>query len=134
MNSISVLMVADCLNAVASGNLQSNIYLVDTNKHFGSGAEGQAELSTACKDGQVINWSVVPVDPNSNVALTGFTGDMVNSGVCTPKPSLGPEGTIYQGRVEAKGVANSHLQYSAILEIDGKPMSFDPFLNISVAG
>ena len=49
MKKVEILMVVDAAAALASRDLQSNIYLVDTNKYVGSGNEGQAELKTACR-------------------------------------------------------------------------------------
>jgi len=132
MSNLNVLMVVDVEGALA-GTLQDNIYLIDSNKNFGSGAEGQAELNTACTDGQVIVWSVTPVDPSTDVVISGFSGGMVGDNICNPQPVTGPDGTTYEGRVDAQGVA-SVQQYSATLTMDGRLMSFDPFLTISVAG
>ncbi len=70
LSQVDVLIVADVEGALASGNLQDNVYMIDTNKHAGSGSEGQAELYTAVKDGQVLNWSVVGVSPSSDVNIT----------------------------------------------------------------
>lgn len=128
MAQISVLIVVDALAALASNNLQQNVYLVDTNKFFGSGAEGQAELVTGCKDGDVISWSVAPVDPNSNVSINSFTGQMVSQKICQPTSStLGS----WMGRVETQQAPAQRYQYSAVIAIDGTLLAFDPFLNVT---
>jgi hypothetical protein len=130
MNTVCVLIVVDVEGALASGNLTENVYLIDTNKYVGSGSEGQAELKTACKDGQVIAWNVAPVAPTTQVEIVKFTGEMVNDKICQPEPVKTPEGTYWTGRVEARGVASTQ-QYSVNLTMDGKEMGFDPFLVIS---
>jgi hypothetical protein len=130
MEQVDVLIIADVEGALASGDLQSNVYLIDTNKHAGSGSEGQAELYTACKDGQVITWNVVGVSPSSDVEITQFTGQMINDKMCVPQSVQAPEGVYWEGRVEAQGFTGNQ-QYSVVLTMDGKAMSFDPFLKVS---
>ena len=130
MKKIEVLIVVDASAALASNDLQSNVYLVDTNKYMGSGNEGQAELKTACKDGQLISWRAVPISSDNEVTITQFTGQMIDDGVCKPQKE-GIEGDEYWvGRVEARGTTGQQ-QYSVVLVIDGKSMTFDPFLEIS---
>lgn len=130
---INVLIVVDVEGALASGDLGSNVYLIDSNKHFGSGSEGQEELVTACLDGQIIIWSVTPVNPGDDAEIVGFTGQMVTSKVCNPQQSVLPTGdTVWSGRVESQGTAATY-QYSCTLSFDGKSMNFDPFLNVKVA-
>lgn len=131
MNDIGVLIVVDALGALASGDLQSNVYLVDTNKYVGSGAEGQAELRTACEDGQIINWRITPVAPDTEVNLVKFTGQMVSDNVCNPIKQGLPGDEYWSGRVETQGKAGQY-QYSAVVSIDGRQMSFDPFLEVKV--
>jgi hypothetical protein len=131
MKTICVLIVVDVEAALATNDLTDNVYLIDTNKYVGSGAEGQAELRTACRDGQLIVWSVAPVAPSSDVEIAGFTGQMVNDRICVPQPVSTPDSTYWEGRVEARGVASTQ-QYSVNLSMDGRVMTFDPFLVISV--
>ncbi|WP_419834812.1 alpha-pore-forming tripartite toxin MakABE regulator [Endozoicomonas atrinae] len=129
MKRIEVLIAVDASAALASNDLQSNVYLIDTNKYMGSGNEGQAELKTACQDGQLICWRVVPISQDNEVSISGFTGQMIDDGVCTPEKQ-GIDGDIYwEGRVEARGTTGTQ-QYSAVLVIDGKSMTFDPYLDI----
>jgi len=129
MNEVNVLIVVDVEGALAS-NLQDNVYLIDTNKYVGSGNEGQVELQTACKDGQMIAWSVVPVAPSSDVQITQFTGQMINDKICVPVEVNTPDGSYWEGRVESQGQTGNQ-QYSVVLTMDGKAMTFDPYLVIS---
>lgn len=133
MKQINVLIVVDIEGALASGNLGENVYLVDTNKYFGSGSEGQEELVTTCQDGQVIIWSVSPVNPGNDVHISGFTGQMVNEKVCVPEKTKMPDGSeVWSARVETQG-AVAKYQYSCNLTFDGKTMTFDPYLNVKSA-
>lgn len=127
MKNIDVVIIVDTEGATASGDLQSNVYLVDTNKYFGSGAEGQAELRTACQDGQFVKWRVEAVSPSSDVGIVGFSGQIIDQKVCQPQKQ-GMEGDIFwEGRVETQGETGTY-QYSTVLSIDGRQMTFDPFL------
>lgn len=135
MDEVSVLIVVDVEGAMSSGptgGLGNNVYMVDTNKFFGSGNEGQAELITACQDGQVINWSVAPVAPDTQITITGFTGVAVNTRIITPQAVNAPAGTYWSARVEAQG-ATGNQQYSITMDAEGTKMGFDPFLNIQTA-
>jgi hypothetical protein len=131
MNTVSVLIVVDVEGALAQG-LPSNVYLVDTNKYVGSGNEGQAELVTACTNGDTINWTVAPVAPETSVSITGFTGQMVNDAMCTPQQVNAPGGIYWSGIVQAQQFTGQQ-QYSVTLSADGQTLTFDPFLQISAA-
>lgn len=129
-NVINVLIVADVENALSSGDLGSNVYLIDSNKHFGSGSEGQQELVTACTDGQIIVWSVASVDPGDDADIVSFEGQAVDQKICVPTSSTPlPGETVWTGRVESQG-AVAQYQYNCTLSFDGKAMTFDPFLNV----
>lgn len=127
MKQVDVLIVVDALGAVSSDRLQDNVYLIDTNKYMGSWDEGQCELSTACQDGQIIKWRVASVNPGNDVSIVQFTGDIINKGICDPKQQGISEDVFWEGIVEAREQPGSY-QYSVVLDIDGKSMTFDPFL------
>lgn len=127
---INVLVVVDVEGALASGNLGANAYLIDSNKYFGSGSEGQDELVTSCLDGQIVIWSVTPVNPDDDAELTAFTGQMVDQRICNPQQSTLVTGdVVWSGRVESQGTS-ARYQYSCTLSFDGRAMTFDPFLNV----
>lgn len=133
LSEVNVLIVVDVEGALASGDLGANVYLIDTNKHFGSGGEGQTELTTSCKDGQILVWSVASVNPGDDADIAGFTGQIVDQRICVPKQATVVTGeTVWSGRVESQG-ASSTYQYSCTLSFDGKAMNFDPFLKVSAS-
>lgn len=131
MKQIDILMVVDAVGALASNNLTANIYLIDNNKYVGSGNEGQAELRTACTDGQIINWKVTSINPGNDVEIQSFSGQMITGNFCNPQKQGITGEEFWQGRIEVNGKAQT-VQYNATLTIDGKPMTFDPFLVVSV--
>ncbi|SFR63647.1 alpha-pore-forming tripartite toxin MakABE regulator [Anaeromicropila populeti] len=131
MKSVSVLVVVDVEAALASNDLQSHLYMVDTNGKLGSYNEGGNELVTACYDTQTIYWRVESVDPDGDVAISEFTGQMVNDRVCMPKKEVDdPE--VWKGVVETQGEGGSY-QYSMTLQFDGGvTLSFDPWISVTV--
>lgn len=130
MKTVNVLMIVDVEGALSSGNLTENIYLVDTNKHFGSGREGQAELVTACNDGEIIVWSVTPINPGNDVQIQSFEGEIIDKKICVPKQSTLVTGeVVWSGRVESQGASQTY-QYNCTLTFDGKPLTFDPYLQV----
>ncbi|MGC5703026.1 hypothetical protein J4P02_22735 [Pseudomonas sp. NFXW11] len=130
MKEISVLIVVDVENALATNDLGSNVYLIDNNKNSGSTAEGQEELVTACANGQVINWSVVPVVSQNQVEINSFYGDMTKDKICVPTKVPGQGRTYWQGRVNDTHIGDK-VWYSVELLMNGAhTMSFDPFLRI----
>lgn len=128
MKTVSVLIVVDALNALAHG-LPQNVYMVDSNKHFGSGGEGGKELLTAVHDGQTIRWHIVGVSPENDVEIAGFTGQMVDGKFSNPKKDKIEGQVFWEGRVESQGETGT-VQYSVDVSVDGKIMTFDPHLEI----
>ncbi len=123
-------MAVDVEGALASDNLSSNIYLVDTNKYMGSGNEGQDELKTTLSIGDTIVWSVAPIDPGTNATLVSFSGTAVTDKVIAPvEQTNGSFSSLFQ---PAGGTpAGTSYQYSATLSFEGKNMTFDPYLIVA---
>ena len=133
MSTINVLIVVDALGATTpnGGVLPNNVYMIDTNKHNGSGNEGQDELYTACNStnmgGDVIIWSIAPVDPGSDVAIAGFTGDMISQKALIPSENSNGS---WSGEL-VPNLSAGNIQYSVTVNIDGSPYYFDPFLKVN---
>ncbi|QZT37907.1 inclusion body family protein [Halosquirtibacter xylanolyticus] len=129
MKTVEVLIVVDVVGATSSGNLSDNLYMIDTNKYLGSYGEGTHELSTKCHDDQKIIWRVASISPDNDVNITEFTGQIITERICVPKKNdLGDE-EYWEGIVETRGDKGNY-QYACTLRIDGKLMSFDPFLDV----
>lgn len=128
MSIINVLIAVDVEGALASGNLQNNVYLVDTNKYMGSYNQG-SELVTDCHDMDTIQWSVTPIAPQNNVSINSFTGQAIDNKICVPSQQGVAPDVYWQGTVETQGNTGQY-QYSVVLSFEGKTMSFDPFLNV----
>ena len=127
MKKVEILIVIDAAGALASSNLANNVYLIDTSKYFGSWNEGQCELHTVCQDEQNICWRVVPISEDNDVSITQFTGQIITQKICQPVQVGTSSDAMWEGRVETQGSTGTY-QYSVVLTIDGKSMTFDPFL------
>ncbi len=129
MAKVDVLMMVDVEGALSSGNLSSNIYLVDTNKYLGSYREGQTELVTKLNTGDTVVWSVASIDPGSDVTIKSFSGTAVNDQYIAPVQDPLSAG-VWESKFQPPGgsVGKSY-QYNATLKFDDmKELTFDPFL------
>ena len=129
MATVNVLMMVDVEGALSSGNLNANIYLVDTNKYLGSGSEGQTELVTKLNTGDTIVWSVAPIDPGLDVSIASFSGVAINDKYISPvQDPLSP--AVWESLFQPPGgSAGQSYQYNATLEMNNtKQMTFDPYL------
>ncbi|WP_035236751.1 alpha-pore-forming tripartite toxin MakABE regulator [Desulfobacter vibrioformis] len=131
MATVNVLCAVDVEGALTSNNLGANVYMVDTNKYAGSGAEGTAELKTTLNIDDIIVWTVAPIDPGTNVEIQSFSGTAVSDGYINPvQDPLSPQS--FESRFEAPGgtASGSSFQYTMSLSFEGKVMTFDPFLTV----
>lgn len=133
MSTVNVLIVVDVEGALGSNppNANGHVYMVDTNGFIGSYQEGQEELVTVVANGQTIVWSAAPVDPSTNVAITGFTGAAPGNQI-SPVQLPGGWGNSWSSQVSVPlGSSGTLYQYSVNLQFEGPngtTLSFDPFL------
>ena len=71
---ISIVIDTAFIVATAGSNINTGVYMMDDQLNSGSSGEGQLELSTVCPVGNLIGFTVYPLDQNSGdtVAITGF--------------------------------------------------------------
>jgi len=129
MRTIDILIVIDCVGAIASGDLQGNAYIVDTNGYEGSWNEGSSQLVSVCQDGQELSWGVASVNPGNEVKIIDFSGQMVSSSICNPQKQgiFGAE--TWKGQVQSKGGIGQY-NYTVTLSMEGTSMSFDAFIKV----
>lgn len=129
MRIIDILVVADSLGAAASGNLQDNTYLIDSNGYEGSWNEGSSRLVTVCQDGQELSWGATSINPGNPVSIVGFSGQMISSSIANPQKQ-GIEGAeVWVGKVQTRGDIGEY-QYTIKLSLDGKNMNFDAYIKV----
>lgn len=129
MNKIEVLIVVDAAATLASRNLVSNVYMVDTNKFLGSWNEGQCNLHTVCANEQNIAWSATGISESNEVQITKFSGQMTDQRVCLPENVGTSSDPTWEGRVETQGQRGRYT-YTVTLSIDGASFTFSPFLDV----
>jgi hypothetical protein len=133
MATVNILVIVDVLAAVQQG-LQSNVWMLDTGKYLGTQEAGN-ELITLLDAGDRVNWTVVAIDPGTNVAFAtdtpAFTGAAVPANI-DPKP-VPLSQNQYTAVFEVPGgtQAGFKVQHSCTLSIDGHDYSFDPYLQLA---
>lgn len=136
---ISVLVAVDVQAALAqiakdssNTNVGSFVYMMDTTGYSGSG-EGTNELCTTVTVGDMLQWSVSPIDPATSVEISSFTGAAIGTNAQAgeiinpaPFPQYNPTGSVWGGSVNA---TSPKVQYSITLSLDGVTSGwFDPFI------
>lgn len=134
MATVNVLIVVDVLNAASpgpSGGLPNNLYMMDTH-HFLGTLEAGNELITTLNAGDVVAWACAPIDPGTDLAITGFTGQAEGVNI---NPKQDPVTGAWESKftVPIGTPANTQFQYSVTMSINGNSLSFDPFLRLQTA-
>ncbi|GAA1594392.1 hypothetical protein GCM10009678_90680 [Actinomadura kijaniata] len=66
---VTITAVVDPVAALASGNLDENLYLYDTNRTEGSTGFGTPGLRTRVRKGDTLLWNVLPLECETYVAI-----------------------------------------------------------------
>jgi hypothetical protein len=125
MAEINILIVVDTEQALIDNSLVKNLYMIDTNRYFGSYGESGMELTTMCKNNDIIIWRVVGIDPGSNVSISKFTGEEPH--ICNPQSQA--ENSYWQGTVNGKSGQKECYQMTLVFN-DQHPLTWDPFIQI----
>lgn len=72
MEHVHITIVIDVMKALAEGSLSGNTYMIDDSP-LGSEGLGTPSLATACTPGDKILWTVIPVDLQTDVAISGIS-------------------------------------------------------------
>jgi len=129
MATVNVLIAVDVEGALASNDLQNNIYMVDSNKYMGSGFEGTSELMTSLNIGDVIVWTIASIDPFTAVCIQGFGGQAIRNNYIAPIAN--PLSTqSFESKFQPPGnvTSGTTFQYTVTLSFEKKLMTYDPFL------
>lgn len=118
--TISILSIIDVVSALAEGTLERNIYLLDNNKVNGSLDEGTSELKTKVKSGDVLVWTVSPIEPEVYVGITDITMD---NEYCEPLKQFyeGTDVAYWVGKVKKD---MDQLQYQAKYKVGTRAGEF----------
>ncbi len=140
MATVDILIIVDVEEALAdisnNSTIANAVYMVDTNAYMGSGGEGTNELVTVLNNGDVVQWTVVPIQPSGQVSIQGFTTypGAPPSQVAIPthiNPVQSPiSANVWESRFATTDSVGTRYQYSVVLNFQGKSGSFDPFLQV----
>ncbi|MEM0673718.1 MULTISPECIES: alpha-pore-forming tripartite toxin MakABE regulator [Dickeya] len=128
MKIINVLIVVNTTGTLTSGNITGYAYLVDSNGFLGSWGEGSAALHTVAQNGDQIQWHVVPVSPWGDVTITGFSGPLVEQGICQPQKEAA-DGSPWLGWVESRGQF-SFFSYEVTVLVGEKTFSLNAAIDV----
>ncbi|MDD1015700.1 alpha-pore-forming tripartite toxin MakABE regulator [Pseudomonas rubra] len=128
MKTIYVLVVVDTAGALASRSAIDNAYLVDTNGFLGSWQEGTPVLHTVCEDGDLVCWTVIPIASTGDVSIAGFSGAMLEQGVCRPTLQSS-DGNPWLARVESRGQFVA-FSYVLTLAVGGVQLSLNAQIKV----
>ncbi len=128
-NPIQVLAVVDALGASAAASLENNFYFVDSHKYTGAWEQDPCELTTRCRDQDVLQWTLAAIDPDSAVQIESFGGSMTEKGICVPVKQNNTSDNIWRGRIRA-GSFTGPISYSIRIKIDETPLSVNPSLDV----
>lgn len=94
---------------------------------MGSGGEGTQALTTVLDDGDLIQWSVAPVQPDGVVTIAKFAGTAVtNQNI---EPFYNPQTEVWSAQFHSKAAKETDsIQYNAYLDFEGDQLPFDPYL------
>jgi hypothetical protein len=138
MATINIMIAVDVVTAVATANNGTNpktitrgLYMIDTTGYLGTAETGN-ELVTPCSPGDVLVWTVYPIDPGTNIAISGIVGQAVSDQTFQRiRPDETASGTPYYTCVINQGSApGSTHQYSVNFSISGVAYTYDPFVKI----
>ncbi|MEU8204883.1 hypothetical protein [Streptosporangium sp. NPDC049046] len=72
---VTITAVVDPVAALASENLDDNLYFYDTNKTAGSTGFGTPALHSRVRKGDTLLWNVIPLECETYVSLAGIEID-----------------------------------------------------------
>lgn len=88
---VTITAVVDPVAALASGTLEGNLYLYDTNKAGGSTGFGTLDLRTRVGSGDRLLWNVVVLECETYAAIEDI---VIDEKVCAPERKVYPNTDI----------------------------------------
>lgn len=120
MRTTTILCLVDVIGALAGGSLLNNLYLMDDNQPPGAPRAATGTLETRVRAGDVLMWTDLQMEFETDVALTGVWG--IPPSICVPVPLALPGSDVvyWQGTVlrDFTGVVPYWLDFA----VEGVPM------------
>lgn len=134
---INIMALVDVIGALSAGTLTGNIFITD-NGSLGACGKGTGTLLSVVTLGQVINWHVVPVDVQTDVAIEKI--DFYRNGTRTAKNTPcaqlrkygAPSGDYWAGIVNPAAKSGLY-QYRIALNMERKIVAMEACAYLSIA-
>lgn len=124
--TVDILVIVDVEQALIDNSLTKNLYMVDTNRYFGSYGESSMELTTKCKNNDILKWRVESIAPGNDVEINKFIHTF-GPQICNPQSES--ENSYWQGTVNGKK-ADRETYHMELIFNGRKTLQWDPFIEI----
>jgi hypothetical protein len=113
MKTTTIVSVVDIVAALAEGNLDGNLYLMDTNRLNGSRDQGSARLKTAVGKGDRLIWVARMLECEADLSIVGIG---IDSSVGEPSEHYYPGTNVTYWEVVVKEELRDHESIPYCLE------------------
>ncbi|MGW4662777.1 hypothetical protein [Streptosporangium sandarakinum] len=128
---VTITAVVDPVAALASENLDDNLYLYDTNKTVGSTGFGTPELHSRVRKGDTLLWNVLPLECETYVALTDIE---IDPRIAEPTRKVYPGTDIVFWTAEVKQDITEPVPYRLSFLLGTVSTPFTPTARPALAG
>ncbi|MGC5010754.1 hypothetical protein ACLQ2R_08325 [Streptosporangium sp. DT93] len=128
---VTITAVVDPVAALASENLDENLYLYDTNRSSGSTGFGTPELHSRVRKGDTLLWNVIPLECETYVSLVDIE---IDPKVAEPTQKVYPGTDIVFWTAEVKQDLTEPLPYRLSFLLGTVTTPFTPKARPALAG
>lgn len=128
---VTITAVVDPVAALASKNLDDNLYLYDTNRADGSTGFGTPELRSLVRKGDTLLWNVIPLECETYVSLTGIE---IDPQIAEPTQKVYPGTDIVFWTAEVKQDITEPVPYRLSFLLGTVSTPFSPTARPALAG
>jgi len=120
MTTTTILCLVDVIDALSTGSLQGNLYLMDDNRPKGTSRQATGTLTTRVRAGDVLMWTDLQMEFETDIRLLGVWGIPPSICVPTPIPLQGTDVTYWQATVLRD--FTGRVPYWLDFSVEGIPM------------
>ncbi|GII85279.1 hypothetical protein Ssi03_32690 [Sphaerisporangium siamense] len=128
---VTITAVVDPVAALASENLDDNLYLYDTNKAAGSSGFGTPELHSRVRKGDTLLWNVIPLECETYVALADIE---IDPKIAEPTRKVYPDTDIVFWTAEVKQDLTKPVPYRLSFLLGTVATPFTPTARPTLSG
>lgn len=128
---VTITAVVDPVAALASENLDDNLYLYDTNRAAGSTGFGTPALHSRVRKGDTLLWNVIPLECETYVALTDIE---IDPRIAEPTRKVYPGTDIVFWTAEVKQDLTEPVPYRLSFLLGTVSTPFTPTARPTLAG